>query len=146
MKQKLNLMENKTTEISKNKSFIFACISTLCFTESLEMNHFPCTEKTDRISNFRDIAYYTENVVIGSTGFLFCCKVFKKISKRIALALEMCIRDSLGVARQSTAGYETIHKRNVKNHSPKKPESCFEIRLFWNRTNYNKNKIYGGKL
>lgn len=70
MKQKLNLMENKTTEISKNKSFIFACISTLCFTESLKMNHFSCTEKSDGICNLRDVAYHTENIVIGGTGFL----------------------------------------------------------------------------
>lgn len=71
MKQKLNRMENKTTEISKNKSFIFACISTLCFTESLKVNHFSCTEKTDRIRNFRDIPYYTKNIIISGAGFLF---------------------------------------------------------------------------
>lgn len=70
MKQKLNLMENKTTEISKNKSFIFACISTLCFTESLVMHNFTLTQETDRITDFR-IFYEPENVIVSRTGFLF---------------------------------------------------------------------------
>ena len=48
-----------------------------CFAKSLEMYHFPCTQETDRISNFRDISYYTENIVISGACFLFCCKVFK---------------------------------------------------------------------
>ena len=40
------------------------------FTESLKMNHFSCTEKTDRIRNFRDIPYYTKNIIISGAGFL----------------------------------------------------------------------------
>ena len=48
-----------------------------CFAKSLEMYHFPCTQETDRISNFRDISYYTENIIISGACFLFCCKVFK---------------------------------------------------------------------
>ena len=63
-------MENKTTEISKNKSFIFACIGTLCFTESLEVNNFSCPQEADWVGNLWNVADNTENIVIGGTGFL----------------------------------------------------------------------------
>lgn len=73
MKQKLNLMENKTTEISKNKSFIFACISTLCFTETLEMDYLSCPKETDGICNLRDIFHHPEDIIVSGACLLFCC-------------------------------------------------------------------------
>ena len=53
-----------------------------CFTKSLEMYHFPCTQETDRISNFRDISYYTENIIISGACFLFWGDLVKTTYKK----------------------------------------------------------------
>ena len=42
------------------------------FTESLEMNQFPFPQKPDGIFHI-GVIHQTENVVIGDSGFLFCC-------------------------------------------------------------------------
>lgn len=42
------------------------------FTEPLKVNDFPFAEEFDRIS-YIGIVYETKDIVIGSSGFLFCC-------------------------------------------------------------------------
>lgn len=68
--------------------FYFACITTLCFTEALEMYDFPGAEELDGVRDFRNIADYAEDVVIGGACFLFCSQVFKQIGDGISFALE----------------------------------------------------------
>lgn len=62
------------------------------FTEALEVYDFTCAEEFNGISDFRNIADYAKDIVVGGTCFLFCCKVFEQISDWIAFALKFtCI-------------------------------------------------------
>ena len=58
------------------------------FTESLEMNDFSFTKKTDRVSDFR-VFDNAENIVICQTGFLFRRHIFVKVGDCITCALEL---------------------------------------------------------
>lgn len=42
------------------------------FAETLEMNDFTFSEEANRVDNIRVVGK-TKNVVVGQTGFLFCC-------------------------------------------------------------------------
>lgn len=55
--------------------YYFVCITTLCFTEALEVDDFTGTKEFDRVSDFRNIADYTQNVIIGRTCLLLCCEL-----------------------------------------------------------------------
>lgn len=68
--------------------FYFVCITTLCFTKSLEVDDFSCAEEFDGVCDLGNIPYYTEDVVISGAGFLLCCHIFKQIGDRISLHLE----------------------------------------------------------
>ena len=52
------------------------------------MHDFTSSQESDRICNFRNVTYYTKDVVISCTCFLFCGKIFKQIRDRISFALE----------------------------------------------------------
>ena len=58
------------------------------FTETLEMNYFSCSQETDGICYFRNIADYTKDIIISGPCLLFCSKVFEKICDRIAFTLK----------------------------------------------------------
>lgn len=60
-------------DVSIHISFFYvACITTLCFAETLIMHNLPLPEELDRIADFR-VFYKTQDVVIGCAGFLLCC-------------------------------------------------------------------------
>lgn len=65
-----------------------ACITSLWFTETLIVNDFTGAEETNRIGDFRDIAYNTQNIVIGGTSLLLRRHVLVQICNRIAFALK----------------------------------------------------------
>lgn len=68
--------------------FYFACITTLRFTETLIMHHLTLTQEPDRVAYFR-VFYESEDILIGSSGFLFGRHIFMQIRDRIALGLEV---------------------------------------------------------
>ena len=47
-----------------------------CFTESLEVHDFPCTQEAYRVAYFL-VMDKAEDIVIGGAGFLFCCDLVK---------------------------------------------------------------------
>lgn len=92
------------------------------FTEALEVYDFTCAEEFNGVSDFRNIADHTEDVVIGGTCFLFCCKVFEQIGDGVAFALKFtCIErnasgslgpDSYGmvdIVRSKTGIFDLFH-------------------------------------
>lgn len=58
------------------------------FTETLVVNDFPLTKKTDGVADLR-IFYQTKDVVISSPGFLFCCHIFMEIGNGISFGLKV---------------------------------------------------------
>ena len=58
-------------------------------TESLEMHYFTFTQEFNHIAYVRIVAD-SEDVVIGSSGFLLRRKIFVNISERIGFALDVC--------------------------------------------------------
>ena len=58
----------ESVEILFIKLFLYR---TECFTETLEMHDFTSSQESDRICNFRNVTYYTKDVVISCTCFLF---------------------------------------------------------------------------
>ena len=68
--------------------FYFACITTLRFTETLIMHHLTLPQEPDRVAYFR-VFYEPEDILIGSSGFLFGRHIFMQIRDRIALGLEV---------------------------------------------------------
>ena len=43
---------------------------TQCLSETLEMNYLSGAEEPDRVCNFRDISYHTEDIVVGGSRLL----------------------------------------------------------------------------
>ena len=53
------------------------------FAEALEMNDLTRPQELDHIVDIR-IIRQTQNIVVGDTGFLFCCQIFCQIGDHIA--------------------------------------------------------------
>lgn len=58
------------------------------FTETLIMHHLALPQEPDRVTYFR-VFYESEDILIGSSGFLFGRHIFMQIRDRIALGLEV---------------------------------------------------------
>ena len=79
----------KCVEVFKIKFILY---STQCFAESLIVNDFSRTQESDWI-NYVRIFYESEYIIIGSSCFLFCSKVFVEVCDRISFRLEFtCIK------------------------------------------------------
>lgn len=61
------------------------------FPEALEVYNFTGTEKADGVCDFRHIADYTEDIVIGRTGFLLWCE-----SVGATLQVDLALKNSSG--------------------------------------------------
>lgn len=57
------------------------------FAEPLEVDDLTFSQETDGIADLR-VFDYTEDIVVGGAGFLFCRQVLKQICDRISLGLE----------------------------------------------------------
>lgn len=47
------------------------------FAEALEVDDFAGAEEFDRVSDFRNIADYTQDIIVGRTCLLLCCELIK---------------------------------------------------------------------
>lgn len=68
--------------------FYFACITTLCFTETLIMHDFTHSQEFDRIAHIW-ILHKPENIIVSGTRFLFRCHIFVEICDRVAFGLKI---------------------------------------------------------
>lgn len=75
------------------------------FPEPLEMDDFPCPEEFYGIIDVRIVFDQPEDIIVGSSGFLFCCQILCQIGDGIAGGLEGSgrKRSSAGCLRPETS-------------------------------------------
>ena len=89
------------------------------------MDDLAFSQEADRITHIR-IGYYTQDVIVRCTGFLFGSKVFKKVSDGIAFRLELvgikrnpagCLRPNGGsvidIVRCKALGFQLFSRKSA---------------------------------
>lgn len=79
------------------------------FTEPLEMDDFPGTQKSKWIQYIR-IINNADKVFVGAPGFLFCSQVFMKVCDGVSLRLEFTgiVGNACGSRRPQSGGMVNI--------------------------------------